>query len=263
MDGATAGTGLDPYYIRKYFEPLRVVDVADALDGIGYFNIGLVSPDIRPLWLGMKFWGPAVTQRCVPANKPMWKLETTEDIVNAHGIWFEKYGHKGRGLNDLVKPGSVVVTDVGSTAEVGFFGSENVLGLQAAGAVGIVTNGYCRDTAEVTMQQTPMACMARGRTIIPGRIEVVEINTDDRHWRCTGPARRHRRLRRRRAHSRSHRGCEGSRAAREGGADRRHEGSWPPLREAQPATRRVGRYRRRRPLLRRIGLRGVGSALPP
>jgi 4-hydroxy-4-methyl-2-oxoglutarate aldolase len=27
------------------------------------------------------------------------------------------------------------------------------------------------------MQQTPMACRARGRTIIPGRIEVVELNT--------------------------------------------------------------------------------------
>lgn len=173
----SAGHAVDPYRIRKYFEPLRVVDVADAMDGLGYFNIGLVSQDIRPLWLGMKFWGPAVTQRCVPANKPMWKLDTTQDIVNAHGLWFNKHGHKGRGLNDLVKEGSVVVTDAGSSGEVGFFGSENVLGLQAAGAVGIVTNGYCRDTAEVTMQKTPMVCRERGRTIIPGRIEVVELNT--------------------------------------------------------------------------------------
>ncbi len=171
------GAADDPYYIRKYFEPLRVVDVADGLDGIGYFNIGLVSQEIRPLWLGMKFWGPAVTQRCVPANKPMWKLDTTQDIVEAHRIWFEKMGHKGRGLNDLVKPGSVVGTDTGSTVEVGVFGCENVLGLQAAGAVGIVTNGYCRDTGEVAMQKTPMACRDRGRTIIPGRIEVVELNT--------------------------------------------------------------------------------------
>ncbi len=178
MDNAAgeAGSGLDPYKIRDYFTPLRVVDVADAMDGLGYFNIGLVSQEIRPLWLGMKFWGPAVTQRCVPANKPMWKLDTTAEIVGAHGIWFDKYGHKGRGLNDLIKPGSVLVTDVGSTGEVGFFGSENVLGHQAAGAVGIVTNGYCRDTGEVTMQKTPMACRERGRTIIPGRIEVVELN---------------------------------------------------------------------------------------
>lgn len=173
----SAATELDPYHLRRYFEPLRVVDVVDAMDGIGYFNIGLVSQEIRPLWLGMKFWGPAVTQRCVPANKPMWKLDTTQDVVEAHRIWFDKMGHKGRGLNDLVQPGSVVVTDTGSTGEVGFWGSENVLGLQAAGAVGIVTNGYCRDTAEVTMQKTPMVCRSRGRTIIPGRIEVVELNT--------------------------------------------------------------------------------------
>ena len=171
------GRAVDPYKIRKYFEPLRVVDVVDAMDGLGYFNIGLVSQEIRPLWLGMKFWGPAVTQRCVPANKPMWKLDTTEDIVGAHGLWFKKHGHNGRGLNDLVREGSVVVTDTGSAGEVGFFGSENVLGLQAAGAVGIVTNGYCRDTGEVTMQKTPMVCRERGRTIIPGRIEVVELNT--------------------------------------------------------------------------------------
>jgi 4-hydroxy-4-methyl-2-oxoglutarate aldolase len=171
------GNAVDPYHIRKYFEPLRVVDVVDAMDGLGYFNIGLVSQEIRPLWLGMKFWGPAVTQRCVPANKPMWQLETTEDIVGAHGLWFKRHGHNGRGLNDLVKLGSVVVTDVGSSGEVGFFGSENVLGLQARGAVGIVTNGHCRDTGEVTMQRTPMVCRERGRTIIPGRIEVVELNT--------------------------------------------------------------------------------------
>jgi regulator of RNase E activity RraA len=179
MDAAAAGSGagLDPYHIRKYFEPLRVTDVADAMDGIGYFNVGLVSQEIRPLWLGMKFWGPAVTQRCVPANKPMWKLDTTEQIVGAHGIWFDKYGHKGRLLNEHVKPGSVVVTDVGSTADVGLYGSENVLGLQALGAVGIVTNGQCRDTAEVAMQKTPMVCKNRGRTIIPGRIEVVEVQT--------------------------------------------------------------------------------------
>lgn len=177
-DTATAGSaGLDPYKIRDYFKPLRVVDVVDAMDGMGYFNIGLVSQEIRPLWLGLKFWGPAVTQRCVPANKPMWKLDTTQDIVEAHRIWFEKMGHKGRALNDHIKPGAVVVTDVGSTGEVGFFGSENVLGMQAAGAVGIVTNGHCRDTGEVTMQRTPMACRERGRTIIPGRIEVVELQT--------------------------------------------------------------------------------------
>jgi hypothetical protein len=106
------------------------------MDGIGYFNIGLVSQDIRPLWLGMKFWGPAVTMRCVPANKPMWTLESTQDIVNAHGIWFEKMGHKGRGLNDLIKPGHVVVTDVGGAPPVGVLGGGNGISQTSPGGGG-------------------------------------------------------------------------------------------------------------------------------
>ncbi|SKA37383.1 RraA family protein [Consotaella salsifontis] len=172
-----AGSAVDPFHIRKYFEPVRVADVADAMDGIGYFNIGLVSQEIRPLWLGMKFWGVAFTLRCVPANKPMWKLNTTEDVVNAHGIWFDKTGNATAGFHEQLQPGHVVVTDVGSTADVGFWGSENSLGAVTRGAVGIVTNGQCRDTGEVTLQKTPVCARGRGRTIIPGRIETVECQT--------------------------------------------------------------------------------------
>ncbi|HHY51023.1 MAG TPA: RraA family protein, partial [Alphaproteobacteria bacterium] len=60
---------------------------------------------------------------------------------------------------------------------VGYWGSENTLGVMERGAVGIVTNGQCRDTAEVALQKTPVVCKSRGRTIIPGRIEVVELQT--------------------------------------------------------------------------------------
>jgi 4-hydroxy-4-methyl-2-oxoglutarate aldolase len=171
---ATPDIDDDPFEIRKLYEPLRVVDVCDALDGIGYFNIGLVSPDIRPLWLGMKFWGVAYTLRCVPANRPMWKLETTEDIVKAHGIWFDAVGRGALGFNDEIRPGHVVVTDVGGADRVGFWGSENTLGIIEHGGVGIITNGECRDTAEITLQKTPVCALRRGRTIIPGRIEAVE-----------------------------------------------------------------------------------------
>jgi regulator of RNase E activity RraA len=151
-----------------------VVDVCDALDGIGYFNVGLVSPEIRPLWPGMKFWGVAFTLRCVPANRPMWKLDTTEDIVNAHGIWFKEMGRGAFGYADQIKPGHVVVTDVGSADSVGIWGSENSLGVIERGGVGIITNGECRDTAEIAIQKTPVCCRRRGRTIIPGRVEAVE-----------------------------------------------------------------------------------------
>lgn len=162
----------DTYALLPRFEYLRVVDVADAMDGIGYFDIGLMDPQVRPLWLGMKWWGVAVTLRCVPANRPMWPLATTAEIVDAHGIWFKEMGNIDVG--QYVRPGSVVVTDTGGTKEVGFWGSNNSLGMVAAGAVGIVTDGYCRDTYEVTLQKTPICARLRGRTIIPGRIQAVE-----------------------------------------------------------------------------------------
>jgi len=174
---AAKNTEIDPFHIRKYFEPLRVADVCDGMDGIGYFNIGNVSQEIRPLWLGIKFWGVAFTLRCVPANKPMWKLDNTTDVVNAHGIWFDRMGNAARGFQDHLQPGHVVVTDVGGADSVGFWGSENTLGVMEKGGVGIITNGQCRDTGEVAMQKTPVCGKSRGRTIIPGRIEAVEYQT--------------------------------------------------------------------------------------
>lgn len=157
------------------YKYLRVVDVSDAMDGIGYFDIGLMDPSIRPLWPGMRFWGPAVTLRCVPSNRPMWKLETTEDIVADHAHWYSKYPNPVN-LRELVFPGCVIVTDVGGARETGYWGSNNSLGMIAAGVVGIVTNGQCRDTYELTLQKTPICSRGRARTIIPGRIMEVEAN---------------------------------------------------------------------------------------
>jgi regulator of RNase E activity RraA len=168
-------TDIDPFALRPLYRYLRVVDVADALDGIGYFNLTLMDPAVRPLWPGMKFWGVALTMRCVPANRPMWKLNTTEEIVNAHGIWFKEVGNIR--ITDLIQPGHVVVTATSGAPEVGFWGSANSLGTIVRGAVGIITDGYCRDTYELTLQQTPICARARGRTIIPGRIEVAEVQT--------------------------------------------------------------------------------------
>ncbi|WP_298806577.1 RraA family protein [uncultured Pseudokineococcus sp.] len=162
----------DPSDIGSLYKHLRVVDVVDALDGIGYFNLTLMDRELRPLWSGMRFWGPAVTIRAVPSNKPMWKLDSTQDVVEAHRIWFERY--PATRLPDDLPRGHVIVMESGGGPEVGFWGSENSMGAVGAGASGIITDGYCRDTAEVELQRIPMVARHRGRTIIPGRIEVVE-----------------------------------------------------------------------------------------
>jgi regulator of RNase E activity RraA len=173
MSGGASSRTKDPFDVRKLYKYLRVVDVCDALDGIGYFDLTLMSAEVRPLWLGMEFWGPALTMRCVPANRPMWKLDTTEEIVDAHGIWFKEVGSIGPG--DTIRPGHVIVTDTGGAGEVGCWGSANSMAMVTSGAVGIVTDGYARDTAELALQKTPVCARKRGRTIIPGRIEVVEL----------------------------------------------------------------------------------------
>ena len=55
MTSVNAANTIDPFEVRKLYAYLRIADVADALDGIGYFNIGLVDKDIRPLCNGIRF----------------------------------------------------------------------------------------------------------------------------------------------------------------------------------------------------------------
>jgi regulator of RNase E activity RraA len=120
----------------------------------------------------MKFWGVAVTERMVPSNRPMPPLAGRK----SHAAWFQEESLFGRStVAEHLRPGSVLVTSTGDSGECGRWGSSNSLAMLERGAVGIVTSGYCRDTYEVALQKTPIACRARARTIIPGRIECVGV----------------------------------------------------------------------------------------
>ena len=64
--------GKDPYALAARFSKfLRVTDVTDGLDAVGRADLTLMDPSIRPLWMGMRFWGPAVTMRVIPTNRRM------------------------------------------------------------------------------------------------------------------------------------------------------------------------------------------------
>lgn len=162
----------DPYAIAERFRHhLRVTDVTDGLDAVGRNDLTLMSSQIRPLWMGMRFWGPAVTLQVVPANRHMPFPLEPDQALRQHGMWHEMGGFRAD-LNEHIKEGSVVVTSMGGARECGFWGSFNALDVQARGAHGIVTDGNCRDTDEVILQKTPVACAGIGRPIIPGRVEV-------------------------------------------------------------------------------------------
>jgi regulator of RNase E activity RraA len=97
-----------------------------------------------------------------------------EEAIRSHNIWFAEHG--GMKVGEAVTPGCVVVTATGGCPEVGIWGSNNSMNMVASGAVGVVTDGYCRDTDELILQRTPIASRARGRTIIPGRCTFANVN---------------------------------------------------------------------------------------
>jgi len=164
----------DPYAIAARFNKfLRVTDVADGLDAVGRADLTLIDPAIRPLWMGMRFFGPAVTMRVVPTNRRM-PVVSRQDALKQHSIWGTMGGWRVN-VNQHLKKGCVIVMSTGGAQECGYWGSNNSLDMMSRGVAGIVTEGHCRDTDEVIMQKCNVACRGIGRTIIPGRVELVDV----------------------------------------------------------------------------------------
>jgi len=171
---APSGGKKDPYAIAARFAKfLRVTDVTDGLDAVGRADLTLLDPAIRPLWMGMRFFGPAVTMRVVPTNRRM-PVVSREDALQQHAMW-GKMGGWHADVNQHLKPGCVIVMTTSGAPECGYWGSNNSLDMMSRGVAGIVTDGNCRDTDEVIMQKCNVACRGIGRTIIPGRVELIDV----------------------------------------------------------------------------------------
>jgi len=169
-----AAAAKDPYALAARFNKfLRVTDVTDGLDAVGRADLTLMDPAIRPLWMGMRFFGPAVTMRIVPTNRRM-PVVSKDDALKQHAIWSDMGGWHAD-VNKHLKPGCVIVTATSGARECGYWGSNNSLDMMSRGVAGIVTEGNCRDTDEVIMQQCNVACRGIGRTIIPGRVELIDV----------------------------------------------------------------------------------------
>lgn len=167
------GAGKDSYALAARFNRfLRVTDVTDGLDAVGRADLTLMDAAIRPLWMGMRFWGPALTLRVVPTNRRM-PIVDRKDALRQHAIWDQTGAMHAK---VQVKPGCVLVTSTNGARECGYWGSNNSLDMQAQGVAGIVTDGFARDTDEIVLQRNPVACRGIGRTIIPGRVELMDVD---------------------------------------------------------------------------------------
>jgi 4-hydroxy-4-methyl-2-oxoglutarate aldolase len=164
--------------ILALFDGLRVADVSDGMDVAGLADVGLLNPDIRPLWRDVeqfahRFCGIAVTARYVPTNKRAGKM-TPEEFRKWEGAWYDELSPES--FVELLRPGSVVVIDAGEDGDTGTIGSNNSLIWKLKGSRGIVTSGGARDTDEMIKEKVPLYYRRPARGIRPGRNELESVN---------------------------------------------------------------------------------------
>jgi regulator of RNase E activity RraA len=150
------------------------------MDFVGLQNVGLMDPEIHPVWKDTvnythRFIGIAVTVRYVPTqHSAAGGGRTYEDFRGWEGKWYNERSFEP--FVPLIRPGTAVVIDEAPNADVGSIGSNNIMGFKLAGAVGVVTGGTARDTDEVTTEKMPLYLRRVGRGIRPGRNEVESVN---------------------------------------------------------------------------------------
>lgn len=165
--------------ILEVFKGLRVADVSDGMDKVGLANIGLMSPEILPLWKDAKeykhrFIGIAVTVRYVPSNKSAQSPRETAAFDRWVGKWYNELSSEP--FMPLIRKGTALVIDDAIGRDVGSIGSNNIMAWTMQGCVGVVTNATARDTDEIITQKIPLYFRQVGRGIRPGRNEIESVN---------------------------------------------------------------------------------------
>jgi 4-hydroxy-4-methyl-2-oxoglutarate aldolase len=161
------------------FEGLRVADVTDGMDAMGLQNVGLMDPEVRPLWkdtrdYSHRFIGIAVTARYVPTQRPAAGKRPIEEYDKWSGDWYNTLSPEP--FQELVRPGTALVIDDAERADVGSIGSNNIMAWKLRGAVGVVTDATARDTDEIATEKMPLYFRRPGRGIRPGRNEIESVN---------------------------------------------------------------------------------------
>jgi len=138
--------------LLELFKNLRVADVRDGMDWIGYHNFGSISPDVRPIYR-TRAVGIARTARYLPYDGP-YPTERGEDYTKWQG-WYYGTVCTYPWMDDI-EDGDFMAIDV-SGVNVGLIGSENTLRALLKGVRGFVFNGSgVRDTDEDINQKVPV-----------------------------------------------------------------------------------------------------------
>ncbi len=169
--------------LLELYRDLRVTDVCDGMDLVGLQDVGLMENSIRSLWrdaerFSHRFVGFAVTVRHVPSDVRVGQgsFPALEGFL---AFKDEQYGRAPDAWLETARPGDCAVIDAQGVREVGFIGSNNSLGYAERGVVGVVTNGWARDTDEIVKTRAiPVYCRDgnSGRGVRPGRLLAESYN---------------------------------------------------------------------------------------
>ena len=157
--------------LLEAFDELRVADVRDGLDAVGYNGFGSMSPDIRPLHR-TRAAGIARTARYLPFQGPLPHVEPDQYMKWA-GWYYQNvciYPWVER-----IEPGDFIVIDA-SQVNAGLMGSENTLGCLRRGARGLVSSGGVRDTDEVILQKVPFWARIRSQSMVQARLQFDQMD---------------------------------------------------------------------------------------
>jgi len=165
--------------VLALFKGLRVSDVCDGMDAVGLQNIGLMDPDIRPLWKDAEHYthriiGVAVTARYVPTQKgPAGRMPIEE-----YDKWAKNFysSYTSEPFVPLIRKGTVLVVEEAPNADVGSIGSNNIMGWKSRGCIGVVSSATARDADEIITEKVPLYYRKPGRGIRPGRNEIESVN---------------------------------------------------------------------------------------
>lgn len=164
---------LTPEYKRTVLDTvrhLRVTDIRDGLDWVGYHHVGTVSPDIRPLWR-TKAAGFALTCQHIPTQEVVPTMSPQDYTKFAYEYWYEKLFSSGRELASEIDESTFLVVDTCGTATPAV-GSMDSMMWASLGARGVLTNGGTRDTDETLAQKAiPIWSRLIVQPMYQGRVE--------------------------------------------------------------------------------------------
>jgi 4-hydroxy-4-methyl-2-oxoglutarate aldolase len=112
-------------------QTLAACGVATVHEALG--RRGLLGDQLRPLWVGARAAGTAVTVLCPPGDNLMIHVAIEQ-----------------------IRPGDILVITTTSPSQDGFIGELLVTSMMAQGAVGMITTTGVRDSAEIRKMEFPI-----------------------------------------------------------------------------------------------------------